>query len=636
MSHCQTYRKPCTVFRLLFTAVLSLCLAALSFGTTTPTRRGCQQPYYQYNDSVPGIYIVNFTEGYTLQQHYNTLQQTFNVTELDTGYFANLTTNLLSKVLADCGVHFVEDDAYGIRPEDDDGNIDDTSLLFERGSQKDAPYPLFQLSASQKFPSDETYYYVDKPGEGVDIYIVESGINHPQDEFMDDDGHDRVVDEINYSTDLDYTDTTPNAGHGTRVASAIGGNGYGIAKGATLRTVKYERYGEPDNALFLKAMIDVIGRHNRRKGQGGFKGSIINMSLTLRPSRQTQRILDVAYNAGISLVASGGNRGYNTAHFPSSHPRVISVAGSSNDYTPWRVSPGFPGFESNFGENLVTLWAPGQRVPLCNKNGREYSSTGTSFAAGYVSGIVAIFYGVEGTNLDPGLAQSRLMAQTDDWITLPEGTDWHNTPTAFANTGNRKGFAQNPPVQYVGGPQVNSASGTNSSTSGTAPATTNAPTQGCESPNHDGPLSSFTLDQGQYALVDFISDCQGVELQPGGPTACTLYFNPCSQQYGAKAVDVIMTVTQTEWKAGVTSTFPNVQEMNDAVEWIMNSCDTTTTTTAKWGGYQRVSVDSGERTYNISANQNGQYPAMAGLHTTTIATMGGQEKDDHCAAWLSS
>lgn len=621
---------------LAFATIVHLLLAALPFGTTTPTPGGCEQPYYQYNNTFQGSYIVNFTDGYTLQQHFNTLGHAFNVTQLDTGYFANLTTGLLNKVRTDCGVQFVEDNGSGLTAEEDDallGNSSQTSSLpARRGTQKNGPWSLVNLSASQKNPTDQTYYYVDNPGQGVDVYIFDSGINHPQDEFNDDDGNDRVIDEINFSTDSDYTDTCPNAGHGTRVASAIGGNGYGVAKGATLRNVKFERRGRPDAGRFVLAMEEVISRHNSRKTQPGFKGSIVNMSFTMTKTRDTDEALDKAYDAGISLVGAAGNFGYNPKHYPSTYPRVISVAGSNRDYIPWQSV----GSVSNYGETSVTLWAPGQRAPLCNKAGNMAFSTGTSFAAGYVSGTLAIFYGVEGTDMDPSLARTRLMAQTDDWIDLPDdGTDWHNSPTALVNTGNLKGATQDPPVQYIGGPQVAAVSATNTSANATATATATpsvTPTQGCQSSDHDIPLTSFTLAQGEFALSDFISQCQGVELQPDGPAACTLYYNPCSQQYGAKAVDVIMTVWQSEWASGVTSTFPDVQEMDDAVSWIMNSCDTTTTT-AKWGGYQSVSVSSGMRMYNVSANQDGQYPTPPSFDTVTVTTTSGGE---NCAAWDST
>jgi hypothetical protein len=63
---------------------------------------------------------------------------------------------------------------------------------------------------------------VDNPGDGVDIYILDSGINHLQEEFNDDDGNDRIFDLINVSTDKDYADSATGNGHGILIASALG------------------------------------------------------------------------------------------------------------------------------------------------------------------------------------------------------------------------------------------------------------------------------------------------------------------------------------------------------------------------------------------------------------------------------
>ena len=158
------------------------------------------------------------------------------------------------------------------------------------------------------------------------------------------------------------------------------------------------------------------------------------------------------------------------------------------------------------------------------------------------------------------------------------------------------------------------------STATTTTLSTAKPTQGCQSPDHDG-LVSFTLDEGNTALADFNAQCQGVELKPGGPIGCIMYYEPCDQPDKGKTLDIVMTVEQTEWKSGVTQTWPDVQEMMKAVVGIINSCDTTTTT-KKWGGFKSVSVDAGMRMYNVSANENGEHPAPKGFHIAQFKPTG--------------
>lgn len=153
------------------------------------------------------------------------------------------------------------------------------------------------------------------------------------------------------------------------------------------------------------------------------------------------------------MLVGAGNRGRNPRAFPVSDTHVIGVGACSNKFTPWQGS----GEGSNYGRDIVNLWAPGLRVPLTGKSGQSGPRTGTSVAAPYVSGMLAIFYGVEGPNMNPTLALERLMAQTDDWMTLPDGTDWEGSPLAVANTGNRKGDAETPKRVYRGGPEVESS-----------------------------------------------------------------------------------------------------------------------------------------------------------------------------------
>lgn len=112
-------------------------------------------------------------------------------------------------------MEFVEDIVAGTVPEDESLDAPEARKVMKRGSQKEAPWPLYQHSAKNKDPEDHTYYYLDKAGEGVDIYILDSGIARPQDEF-DDDRRDRVVLDINFSNAQGNGDDSGITRHGTR------------------------------------------------------------------------------------------------------------------------------------------------------------------------------------------------------------------------------------------------------------------------------------------------------------------------------------------------------------------------------------------------------------------------------------
>ena len=320
---------------------------------------------------------------------------------------------------------------------------------------------------------------------------------------------------------------------------------------------------------------------------------------------------------------------------------------------------------------------------------------GTSYSVGYVSGTLAFFYGVEGKDMTPTKAAERLAQNADNYMEFPDGTDWKESPNILANIGYLKGQQQDPKMPYLGAPPDDNSGSVALCTYGadpgiytgsggycqcgtalypTQPATytftisgtttvlttpcgytatpsstfdasntivhtvtstttfipSASPTSGCQSPNYNSPLGTFTLDRGKVAVGDFPGKCQ-IEFQPGKAEGSTLYFNPCSQEFGGKAVDVILSVQQWTWAAGVTSTWPDVQEMTNAALEIMNNCDTTTVT-AKWGGLKTVITASGVRLYNVFANQDHQYPAINNKFKAISVISGG----GNCETWGSS
>ncbi|KAF8448247.1 peptidase S8/S53 domain-containing protein [Kalaharituber pfeilii] len=255
---------------------------------------------------------------------------------------------------------------------------------LERVSKRGAVNSEGKLETGREF----TYTFDDNPGEGVDIYILDTGV---QVDHVDFGGRatfgwafdDRPVDEN---------------GHGTHCAGTAASTNFGVAKGANIIAVKVlGGDGRGGNDAILGGIDFVAQQHAARKDQPGFKGSIISMSLG---SEVRSPALDNAVAAaaleGIHVSVASGNAGSDACGsspgFASSQSSVISVG--AIDINDQRAD------FSNFGA-CVTTYAPGFRI-LSTFIDPENPGTGgprnvinaisgTSMACPHVTGLIAYY-----------------------------------------------------------------------------------------------------------------------------------------------------------------------------------------------------------------------------------------------------
>jgi subtilisin family serine protease len=119
-----------------------------------------------------------------------------------------------------------------------------------------------------------TYDYV-LDGTGVDVVIIDSGIQADHPEFQDADGNSRVQ-EVNWYTVSGLSGTMPAGfysdydGHGTHVAGTVAGKTFGWAKNARIYSIKLqglEGPSDPNSGLSVTAAFDVLlGWHNAKNG----------------------------------------------------------------------------------------------------------------------------------------------------------------------------------------------------------------------------------------------------------------------------------------------------------------------------------------------------------------------------------
>lgn len=129
------------------------------------------------------------------------------------------------------------------------------------------------------------------------------------------------------------------------------------------------------------AITDVIGAG----------ANVINLSAAIaqpssRGERQLEEALDYAAMRGVLVVAAAGNQGTVGSSAITRHPWVIAVIGCDLE--------GRPTSESNLGSSIGRrgLGAPGQNIISLGTNGQPQTSGGTSAAAPFVTGAIALLW----------------------------------------------------------------------------------------------------------------------------------------------------------------------------------------------------------------------------------------------------
>lgn len=108
---------------------------------------------------------------------------------------------------------------------------------------------------------------------------------------------------------------------------------------------------------------------------------IVNMSFSGPPNDQIESVISAMAAKGVIFVAAAGNRGANgPASYPAAYKQVIAVTAISKDMRNYR--------HANRGD-YVDVAAPGVNIWTALPNAREGYRTGTSFAAPFVTGLLA-------------------------------------------------------------------------------------------------------------------------------------------------------------------------------------------------------------------------------------------------------
>jgi len=245
------------------------------------------------------------------------------------------------------------------------------------------PEPTWGLDRidQRALPLDEQYSYPASAGDGVTIYIVDSGVFGDHKEFGG-----RLGDGFSAVTASDSWDPYADcSGHGTHVAGTAAGTTYGVAKAATISSVRvFNCAGSGTSTDLINGIEWIIRNHGGTPAVANF--SLGFMGIVASVDAAIENLVGAGVN--VAVAAGNGNRGgraqdacdYSPARVPEA--LTVSATNSSDQRPTW----------ANYG-SCVQVFAPGASITSAWNDGKTNRISGTSMASPHVAGVAALLLG---------------------------------------------------------------------------------------------------------------------------------------------------------------------------------------------------------------------------------------------------
>jgi len=302
------------------------------------------------------------------------IKHTYNIAGDFLGYSGHFDDSVIERVRRHPDVEYIEKDSV-------------VHALGESGElEKNAPWGLARISHRDglTFSDFNKYLYAADAGEGVDVYVIDTGTN---------------VDHVDFEGRAHWGKTIPandadedGNGHGTHCSGTVAGKRYGVAKKANVYAVKVlKSNGSGTMADVVKGVEWAANAHTDKvkKGKKGFKGSAANMSLGGGKSPALDRAVNGAVAAGIHFAVAAGNDNADSCNYsPAAAENAVTVGASALDDS--------RAYFSNFGK-CNDIFAPGLNI-LSTWIGSKYAVntiSGTSMASPHIAGLLAYYLSLQ-------------------------------------------------------------------------------------------------------------------------------------------------------------------------------------------------------------------------------------------------
>ncbi|WP_328580535.1 S8 family serine peptidase [Streptomyces sp. NBC_00370] len=293
-------------------------------------------------------------------------------------------------------------------------------------TQTRAPWGLARISHRPKLnvSTMNKYEHHETAGEGVDVYILSTGVNVNHEDF-----EGRASWE--FGQVIEYDDQEDIHGRGTQLAGIVAGQKHGVAKRANIIAMKVSHAEE---AADTKTLIEAL-KVSAEKALQLRRPSVILLDAHGANSKNAEldAMVNTCVSKGIFVVVPAGDDNQDVSdHSPAGASGAFTVGSStlSDERSP----------SSNYGP-AVDIFAPGDNIVSTVADSNNNNATGvmagcgTPQAAAHAAGLAAYLLSTSADVTTANVRDAITALATKDALTgVPEGTSnllaFNNASTA--------------------------------------------------------------------------------------------------------------------------------------------------------------------------------------------------------------